>query len=324
MDAFDNITRNKKFDPEFFSFLRACATAGKVSYVTASRAPLYEVCHNAIKESPFFNIFSTRYLGPLTQDEARNLILVPSREAGYPFIEAEAEWVLTLAGKHPFFVQRVCYMLFEEKSLQNDDEIDLDSVRVQAYNELRPHFEGMWERLDEKRQLQLKDEVRGIVGLHVEMPELSESALFCQFVREKCNIQLFEMTTEELEQVLDKIEDARFLGDSDLRHLKVVAQRIPKDVSLSAIERGRMIREVLGLAHEHLRGNGVRTDSALEWKLYNILYYRYFKRHLKNEVISVKLEFTSIRQYYRERSKAIEALLNALLEMEASANANGK
>ena len=323
MDAFDNITRNKRFDPEFFSFLRACATAGKVSYVTASRSPLYEVCHNAIKESPFFNIFSTRSLGPLTQDEARELILVPSRRVGYPFTEAEAEWVLTLAGKHPFFVQRVCHKLFEERSLQNSDEVDLESVQMQAYDELRPHFEDMWERLDEKHQLQLKDEVRGLVSSHVEMPELSESALFCQFVREKCNIQLFQMTVEELEQVLDKIEDARFLGESGLRHLKVVAQRIPKAASLSAIERGRVIREVLGTAHEQLRGNGIRTDTSLEWRLYNILYYRYFKRHLKNEVISVKLEFTSIRQYYRERSKAIETLLNALLEMEASANGKG-
>ncbi|HEU5230605.1 MAG TPA: ATP-binding protein, partial [Ktedonobacteraceae bacterium] len=51
MDAFDNITRNDNFDPEFFSFLRAWATMGKVSYVTASIAPLYEVCHRGIKDS---------------------------------------------------------------------------------------------------------------------------------------------------------------------------------------------------------------------------------------------------------------------------------
>ncbi len=56
----------------------------------------------------------------------------------------------------------------------------------------------------------------------------------------------------------------------------------------------------------------------LDWRLYNILHYRYFKNHLKNEQIAARLEFTSTRQYFRERNKAITALLNILLEMEAS------
>src|SRR5689334_20542761 len=55
MDAFDNVTRNQHFDPEFFSFLRS--QAGRVSYVTASTSPLYEARHRAIENSPFFNIF---------------------------------------------------------------------------------------------------------------------------------------------------------------------------------------------------------------------------------------------------------------------------
>ncbi|HLZ60353.1 MAG TPA: ATP-binding protein [Ktedonosporobacter sp.] len=336
MDGFDSITRNKKFDPEFFSFLRACATAGRVSYVTASRAPLYEVCHHAIKESPFFNIFSTRYLEPLTRDEARDLVMIPSERAGYGFSETEMQWVLEMAGRHPFFIQRVCHILFEEKSAWDDERApaedttdredtinpqgvtcgprSLRDVQRMVHAELRPHFEHMWERLDEKEQQHLKDSVRG-VG-QSKMPELSESALFCQFVREKCDIQLFEMSVEELEGVLDKIDDIRVLGESELRHLQVVAQRLLMVGASSPIECGRAVREVLNAAHECLRGNGIRSDTALEWRLYNILYYRYFKRHLKNEAISVKLEFTSIRQYYRERNKAIESLLNALLGME--------
>jgi hypothetical protein len=197
--------------------------------------------------------------------------------------------------------------------------VDLARTQKLAYTELLPHFKYMWERLDEGRQQQLKDAIRGSqIGVQSNMPEFSESALFCQFVREKCDIQLIQMSVEELEGVLDKIDDLRVLGESALRHLQVVAQRLPVGTSGTAIEYGRAVREVLQAAHERLRGNGVQRDSAPDWRLYNILYYRYFKRHLKNEVISVKLEFTSIRQYYRERNKAIEALLKMLLEMEAA------
>jgi hypothetical protein len=55
LDAFDNVTLNKEFGPEFFSFLRAHAI--KTSFVTATIASLYTLCHKGIVDSPFFNIF---------------------------------------------------------------------------------------------------------------------------------------------------------------------------------------------------------------------------------------------------------------------------
>src|SRR5260370_18702892 len=113
LDAFDNITRNKNFGPEFLSFLRAHATIGKVSYITASIAPLSEVCHRGIADSPFFNIFYTYTLEALTNEEARELITVPAQKAGIPFTEAEIAWVLKQAGRHPYFIPRRCYFLFE-------------------------------------------------------------------------------------------------------------------------------------------------------------------------------------------------------------------
>ena len=82
------------------------------------------------------------------------------------------------------------------------------------------------------------------------------------------------------------------------------------------------MREVLKKAFERLGGSGVRTDMAPEWKYYNILYYRYFKYHLKNEQIAARLQFTSIRQYYRERNKAIEALLHILVKMEHASSSS--
>ena len=131
------------------------------------------------------------------------------------------------------------------------------------------------------------------------------------------------MTSEELEKALDKIDDPRALGETNLRLMKAVSEHMSKRNEMpSTVERGIVMREVLKEAFERLRGSGVRTDLAREWKYYNILYYRYFKYHLKNEQIAARLQFTSIRQYYRERNKAIEALLHILVKMEHASSSS--
>lgn len=98
LDAFDKVTLNKHFDPEFFEFLRAHASLGKVSYVTASIAPLSEICHSGIAGSPFFNIFYTYPLEALPCAEARKLITVPAQQTGTPFLNPEIDRVLKWAG----------------------------------------------------------------------------------------------------------------------------------------------------------------------------------------------------------------------------------
>ena len=323
LDAFDNITRNRYCGPEFFAFLRAHATIGKVSYITGSIAPLYEVCHRGIADSPFFNIFYTYTLEELTNEEARELITVPAQKADIPFTEAEIVWVLKQAGRHPFFIQRVCYFLFEEKLLHIDGEIDEKRVNYQAYKDLLPHFNDMWERLSETQRRLIQDEAQQKRGQYREMPELSGSAFFRQFVRDICQAEVFRMTSEELERALDKIDDPKALGETNLRLMKAVSEGINKRNDMpSAVERGIVMRGVLKEAFERLGGSGVRTDMAPDWKYYNILYYRYFRHHLKNEQIAARLQFTSIRQYYRERNKAIEALLHILVKMEHASSSS--
>lgn len=322
LDTFDSITLKKQFSPEFFSFLRAHATAGKISYITASIAPLNEVCHREIVDSPFFNIFYTYTLDALPYEEALELISAPAQRAGLPFTDAEVEWALKYAGRHPFFIQRVCFVIYEEKRRLDDGEIDLLDIRNIAYKDLLPHFADTWERLPQEQRTLLQDEAQQKNNQQRSLPELSESAFFRQFVRNTCQVGLFQMTADELEDALKKMNDHKALGETNLRLMKAVSQRMGKDTPPSAVERGIVIRQVLNEAFERLRGPDIRVDSAPEWKFYNILYYRYFRHHLKNENIYPRLGFTSIRQYYRERNKAIEALLNILLEMERASSAN--
>ena len=315
LDAFDNVTLNKHFGPEFFSFLRSHATVGQVSYVTSTIASLYDLCHRGIVDSPFFNIFYNYTLEALTHEEAQELIRVPAQKADVPFTDEEVVWVIKMAGRHPFFIQRVCYALFDEKMQLEKGEVDLLHVRNQAFKDLKPHFQDTWDRLTKEQQALLQDEAQQKDRQNRELPELSESAFFRQFVRNTCKVGLFNMSAEELELALDKISDPRALGETNLRLLKSVSRRFNNGNDTSTVERGMAVREVLNEAHERLHGSGERNESGLDWLFYNILYYRYFKYHMNNEHIAARLGVTN-RQYYRHRNKAIKALLDIIFEME--------
>ena len=315
LDGFDHITSNEQFDLKFFRFLRAQATQDRVSYVTATLAPLGKMAHKGIVDSPFFNIFYHRSIGLLTPQEAHALIEVPAAKVGLPCTPEEVAWVLCQAGRHPFFIQRVCCHLYEEKSPKNPGEIDLRHVQQLAYEDLLPHFQDTWDHLSKEDLAVLQNEARQQGKKDRAIPELSESGLFRQFVCNISQFKVFKITTEELEKALDKIDDATALGETNLQLMNLVSQRLKKETPPSAAERGMVIRDILNQALERLRGSQIKSDNDLSWQNYNILHYRYFKYRLKNEQIAARLSI-SVRQYFRYRNKAIEALLDTLLEME--------
>lgn len=320
LDAFDNIMYNEHFDLDFFSFLRA--QTRYVSYVTASVAPLQDICRQDVKQSPFFNIFSCHEIGPLTSDEAHALVTIPTQQTYYSFTDSEVEWILSLAGRHPFFIQRVCHWLLEEKYQQDSHTVDLDTVKERVYKDLHPHFKALWGDLSESQQKRFETQIQQGETQQKILPELYESALFRRFVCEADDIRIIEITTqitaEEVEKLLDSLDSLQRLGESNMRYLKIVSTRLKNH---SITEAGKVIREILKEAFEHTRGSGtIRQDSASDWRFYNILYYRYFGPHyyrkVTSEQLAARLNYTSTRNYFRDRKKAIEALLDAVLEME--------
>jgi hypothetical protein len=222
-----------------------------------------------------------------------------------------------LAGRHPFFIQRICYLLFEEKCRLHNAQVDYEHFTDLAYAEMEPYFGSMWDRLGQEQQIVLKNQALFNDASTAQIPELSESALFRRFILEKFALQRSNLTLAAVEEALDKLQNLSALGETDLQNLRSVSQRIKK-TQLTPTERGTLIREVLTEAFERLHGNGYRSDREPTWRVYNILYYRYFKRQLKNDQIVARMDFTSTRQYFRERKKAIEALYIILLEMEAN------
>lgn len=315
LDAFDKVTLNEHFDPAFFEFLRALASSGLVSYVTASIAPLSEICHSGIAGSPFFNIFYTYQMGTLSSEEARALITTPMQQRGMSFSNTEVAVVLKLSGRHPFFIQQVCHLLFKEKAQHDYAEIDKSHLKKLAFKELCTVFKDTWEKMSETDRRRLLDELLRRENQQRILPELSESELFMQFVRKTYQGDQFQLCYEDVEEALDKIRDVSALGDTNLYRMKIISQRLENKAMPSTTEKGLVIREVLSEAFERLRANGTRSDTAPEWLFYNILHYRHFRHHLKNDAIASRLGF-STRQYYRQHEKAVEALVNVLCDME--------
>jgi hypothetical protein len=322
MDAFDKVTSNAAFDPDFFSFLRSLATRGRVSYITASRRELYEMSHEKITTSPFFDIFTTCKIGPLTQEAAMQLITKPAENTGCRFTPEEADWILDQAGRHPFFLQVTCRFLFDEKYKSGGNAVDMKRVQERVYNELLPHFTQVWEDLSEEQQKVVRQEVVTRNGATRQIPELSEPLLFRRYLYEQFNIDQFDITVKDIRDALDNLDDRDVLAHSKLSEMHYILKYYHQETTPSLQKKGLLVYEFLKSAFERLRAVGTRNDAAFEWRNYNILYYRYFRYHLANDKTAARLGIGSKRQYYREQEKAIQALLKELMEMEA-ASLNG-
>jgi serine/threonine protein kinase len=148
MDEFESITRNERFDEQFFSFLRSLANSYRVAYITSSHEELQLMCHNKdISDSPFFNIFSNLPLRTFSHDEALELITHPSRSEGIP-LEKYADRIIELAGYFPFYLQIACSNVFEHLMDHPDDEPDWKLITATFREEVYPHYSFVWERME--------------------------------------------------------------------------------------------------------------------------------------------------------------------------------
>ena len=154
-DEFGLITGSDNFDMAFFSFLRSIANNYECAYITTSREKLQNLCRDTdISESPFFNIFSPVPLGQFDDEEARSLIMGPSVQSGIILHENEVDFVLSIAGRHPLFIQIACAALFDQKS-QNDDPVqkaDLEAVKADFLVEATEQFENIWQDVGKGKQ----------------------------------------------------------------------------------------------------------------------------------------------------------------------------
>ncbi len=152
MDEFEVITKNEKFEEDFFSFLRSLANSYRVAYITSSREELQLMCHHKdISDSPFFNIFSNLPLHPFNREEALELIIAPSSREGVP-LEPYASQILELAGNFPFYLQIACSNVFEYLLDNPESEPDWMQISEMFKDEVFPHYSFLWERMEEQER----------------------------------------------------------------------------------------------------------------------------------------------------------------------------
>jgi len=143
IDEFEMLTRNPEFDVEFFSFLRGLANNSSISYVIASVQGIRTCPNKELAGSPFFNIFHTLSLGCLTEEEALQLICIPSKAANFP-LENHAGFILRLSGRFPMFVQIACSVCFEFRDQVGARVLDYKWVNAKFQSDVHPLFEDMW------------------------------------------------------------------------------------------------------------------------------------------------------------------------------------
>jgi len=113
LDEFENVTENANFGTDFFYGLRALAIHHNLALITASRQELIALCHSdAVRASPFFNIFANINLPAFEEEDARTLIDRSLEGTEVQFIPGELTLLFDIAGTHPYFLQAAAHFLF--------------------------------------------------------------------------------------------------------------------------------------------------------------------------------------------------------------------
>jgi hypothetical protein len=150
LDEIDVLTGNENISPDFFAYLRAWSQDFRVPFVIAIREGSFE---NLLKTkgpgSPFWNVFTSIYVGPLDEPAALELIRTPADRLGVPFNEEELQWILKLGGRHPFFLQMACYYMFEMMMSENVKGQNFSMVVQDFRREATPHLDYLLGQLPE-------------------------------------------------------------------------------------------------------------------------------------------------------------------------------
>lgn len=205
LDEFEGAVRNPNLDFSFYGELRTLVP--KLTYITVTQGYLHclEYARDSVKISPFFNVFVILPVGLFSTASARELLNL-SAFGGVPFSSEDVEFLVNVAGCHPFFLQRAGYQLFEVYSGDGPHpsrEEAYSVVRSEFQLQARPHFEHVWSKLsqDQKSLLRKTVDVRSLArdslspSEKVVLHELEDRALV--FTTDRENYGVFSRAFDE-------------------------------------------------------------------------------------------------------------------------------
>jgi len=112
LDEFERLVGDGDLSGEdFFASLRSLTSKGKLTWIAASFRAVYM---SGTLTSPFINLIQeTAWIGPLSENDARSLVMEPAIRAGHPFDNEDVELILQLAGRMPFLLQKAALMYYK-------------------------------------------------------------------------------------------------------------------------------------------------------------------------------------------------------------------
>lgn len=202
IDEFDVLFQSNRISAEFLVFLRSWTVRHKFPMVVAFRdGSLDRIVENEKAGSPFLNVFGTLYIGPMLEEEAKELIRHPASVYSVFFDEEDVAAILELAGFLPLYIQIACYHLFE---LRRDGKNLADSRRMlnsRFATDAAPHFAYMWGQLPETEQ----EALRSWIAEGCAKNETAEKALLRKgiLVEEQGAIRVFSSVLEHFPPAWD-------------------------------------------------------------------------------------------------------------------------
>jgi hypothetical protein len=156
LDEFEKVTGNPNFGPDFFYGLRSLAIQHNLTLITSSRSELIELTHSeAIRSSPFFNIFANINVRLFSEAEAHELVTSALTGTGIQFTDKELFQIFSFAGYHPFFLQAACYFLFDAYTQDLSPE-EREQYLLQHYRqEVAPHLDDYWRNSPDNEKIVL-------------------------------------------------------------------------------------------------------------------------------------------------------------------------
>jgi len=141
---------------QFFEQLRECPGQFDVAYVVVTLKSLWEYIElDSEISSPFPNIFQQIELGLFSEEEARDMLLKIFKGAGFTPVQQDTEFLLDLAGPHPFFLQMAGDTFFNiyvsppkrKLPLPNKPKI-FREIEKRFYSSAKPFFKYYFNKLD--------------------------------------------------------------------------------------------------------------------------------------------------------------------------------
>lgn len=142
-----------KMEKSFFGNLKIMYDDFDIVYVTTTSRSMYEYnTKDPSFISPFFLIFRDMHLGLFLEEEAREMLEVLSERGGIPFDEADINYLLQLAGTHPFLLQMAAGELFHlyrvSPEIHNSQKRALyaelkEKLKPQAFPKLQYYFDKL-------------------------------------------------------------------------------------------------------------------------------------------------------------------------------------